>query len=124
MTSVTFRSWQDDRYLSLWEILSALGSLIENLQWQVQIEELAPGPGESRLETMVADTTLDTRELLDASRGDVQIIDGLLSGFKADEARFPYLTIRAVDSTWWDVDADDEAVIRTLRAHFPRIGMA
>jgi hypothetical protein len=124
MTSVTFRSWQDDHYLSLWEILTALGSLVENLQWRVQIEELAPGPGASRLEAIAADATLDTRELLDASRGDVQVIDGLLSGFKAGEARFPYLTIRAVDSTWWDVDADDEAVARTLRVRFPRIGMA
>src|SRR5579859_7327087 len=104
MTSVTFPSWQDDRYLSLGEILTALGGLIENLQWRVQIEELAPGPGSRRLETIAADARLDTREVLDAFRGGVQVIDGLLSGFKMDEARFPYLTIRAVDSTWWDVD--------------------
>jgi hypothetical protein len=121
MKRVTFKAWHGDHYLSLWDILTELRDVVENLQWRVRIDETAPSPQAERLEAIDHDAWLDTAGLLGIATRDVQVIDGEASGYKTAQSGSPYLTIRAVDSTWWDVESDDEGVTRTVMSRFPDV---
>jgi hypothetical protein len=118
MTSVTFPAWEDDRYHGLDEILAALDDLVRDLRWRVRIDE-STGPGSNGLETLSPDSWLDTQELLSATR-DVQLIDGHVSGFRSEDHETPYLTIRAVDSTWWDVESPDDVFAEFITKRHPQ----
>jgi len=118
---LTFRAWQGDRYLGLWDILTALEDVVANLQWRVRIDEMAPEPGANRLEEIGHDAWLDTAELLDVAANNVQVIDGQVSGYQSRDSASPHLTIRAVDSTWWDVESADEHVAEAVVDRLPDV---
>jgi hypothetical protein len=56
--------------------------------------------------------------LIDLARQGVQIIDGEPIAYRGGE-EVRWLVIRAVDSTWWDVETDDEEVLTRIQAAFP-----
>jgi hypothetical protein len=119
MSGVTWRAWEGDRYVTLGDILTALGDLARDLRWKVRVDDVAPGPGAARLEAVDPDTWLDTPDLIGVAGGeDVQVIDGEVAGYRAEALRAPYLVIRAVDSSWWDVESADDAVADALRSRF------
>src|SRR5258708_5728366 len=121
MKGVTLRAWHGDRYLGLRDVLAALGDRTENLQWRLHLEEIAPGPHSPRLEAMNPDAWLDTPTLLGIAEHDVQIIDGELSGYRPGQHDAPYVTIRAADSTWWDVESDDDDLTALVRHRLPDV---
>jgi hypothetical protein len=50
----------------------------------------------------------------------IQIIDGEFTGYlKGDES--PWITIRAVDSTAFDVESEDETVLARMQQHFKSV---
>ena len=107
---ITFHAWMDERYRTTAEVLSALG---DHLRWRLKVadansdaDELYNPPGEMETARML--------EFLD----DVQIIDGVLEGRRpGDEA--PYVLVRAVDSSWWDIESEDPVLLDAARAKFP-----
>src|SRR5215472_4560072 len=118
---LTFRAWQGDRYIGLWDIVTALEDVVANLQWRVRIDEMAPTPGPNRLDDVGPEAWLDTQELIGATANDAQVIDGQVSGYRSRSAASPDLTIRAVDSTWWDVESVDDDLAEAVVNRLPNV---
>jgi len=121
MNRLTFRAWQGDRYIGVRDILTALEDAVASLQWRVRIDEMASGPGPNRLQDVSPDAWLDTSGLLDATANDVQVIDGQLSGYQSRESASPHIIVRAVDSTWWDIESDDDDVAQAVVNRLPNV---
>src|SRR5262252_7321620 len=119
MIRMTFRAWQGDRYVSLWDILTALGGLVDHLRWRIRIDEAAPGPDSDQLVALSTYPWSDTPQLLRAAYHDVQVIGGQVVGYKQQQSEPPYVTIRAVDSTWWDVESEDDEIADLIMNRFP-----
>jgi len=47
-----------------------------------------------------------------------QVIKGVFEAHRANNYGTPLVTVRAVDSSWWEVYSDDSGVHQTLRAKF------
>jgi hypothetical protein len=118
---VAFRAWQGGRYIGLWDILTALDDVVASLQWRVRIDEMAPGPGSNRLEGIGHEAWIDTATLLDATANDIQVIDGQVSGYRSRDSASPHVTIRAVDSTWWDVESADDDLTEAVVNRLPNV---
>ena len=111
------RAWRCGGYLSLAQLLSMLTYRVRGLEWAVQLNEVAPEPGSAALESLKPDHLLTVDELLSIASPNVQIIDGLIEGRNRDGRTV--IRIRAVDSTWWDIEADDSSMIKELSDRFP-----
>jgi hypothetical protein len=116
MTGVTFPAWQEGRYVGLGEVLRALGiSDIAGFQWRLKLEELAPHPGAEEFEQASEREGISTPELLRLADAGTQIIDGQLLGFSLLTDTSPTLVIRAVHSTWWDIESENSVLLANAR---------
>ena len=80
--------------------------------WRRRDVEVAPAPTADRITSSRGEgASLGTDELCRLVRR-VQLIDGTLVG--AEPGEEPWVTLRAVDGTHWDVVTDDASVLRTL----------
>src|SRR2546430_821932 len=119
MSRLSFRAWRGDHYLGLAEFLSALGGLTADAWWELRLDEVAPGPQGTELESLAHKPRVGTRELILASFPDGQIIDGELRGYADSSATEPFITIYAVDSSDWDVECADEKLYAAVKAVYP-----
>ncbi len=58
-------------------------------------------------------------ELLGALPALMQVIDGELVGSEGDEK--PWVVVRAIDSSWWEILSDDPSVISAIRQRFRNV---
>jgi hypothetical protein len=58
-------------------------------------------------------------ELLSGISNLLQVIDGEFRAFEA--GREPWVTVRAVDSSWWEVESEDDTVLSAIRERFPNV---
>ena len=123
MKGLTFRAWRDDAPIWLGDLLLALGpEKVEQTRWEMKQLECAGDPLSARTLEGACDqgTRLSGTLLLDiAKQGHgVQGIDGELRGYQ--QARDdPWIVLRTVDSSWWDVECAANDVLETLRSHYP-----
>jgi hypothetical protein len=110
---ITFHAWTDEHYGTTAEVLGALGERLEHLRWRLEIDEANTDEPE-RFDQQKERETAQLIEFLD----DVQIIDGSLEGRRPGDDE-PYVTLRAVDSSWWDVESDDPRLLDAVRAKYP-----
>lgn len=102
------------------DILEALGEKAVRSQW------LAEGLwcfGDSEAEIMAlseASSAIPGNRLLGMARNLTQIIDGVFSGSEPDHNE-PWIVVKAVDSSWWEVWTDDAAALASLRERFRAI---
>ena len=112
-TGLSFAAWRDGDYVTLADLLRLLGETIRNYTWKAKIEEVAPHPKAEAFEAMLRNYALNTAELLAVADWDVQIIDGEVIGY-ADPEQTAAITIRAVDSTSWDILSPDPSILSTF----------
>lgn len=117
MGALTFRAWRDGRYVALGEILVVLGPRILDLSWTLRLVDVAPHPRAHHLEAVPPDKSLGTLELIHLVTPDLQIVDGEVTG--SADGLSPKVMIRAVDSTSWDIESDDVAVLSAIKYAFP-----
>lgn len=67
-----------------------------------------------------AGTLLDGAQLLALSRGVNQVIDGEFAGFFSGQDD-PWIRIRAVDSSFWDIFTDRDDILDRVRSRFQRV---
>lgn len=113
MEGITFRAWNDGRYIPLGEILLVLGSRILRFMWTLRLIEIAPHPRSHALEAVRPESSIGTLELIHLVTPDVQIIEGEVFG--SVDGLSPRVVIRAVDSTSWDIETDDEEILSEMR---------
>ena len=117
MKFVTFEAWCDSIYLPLAEILLVIREYISDLNWRIEIEEIAPEPGASALEERIENKQImSTHEVLSYLSPSLQIIDGVLEGF--DASNNSVVKIKAVDSMSWDVESVQEEILKILKEKF------
>ena len=117
MMAVTFSAWRDDDYIELLEILLVLGSDILDLVWEAHIEEMAPQSGTELFEQSVTGRRLDTLDLVRAAAAGNQVIDGVFKAY-GPRAESVVVTVRAVDSTSWDVESRLDKLRERLLSRF------
>ncbi len=108
METITISAWENDRYVSLPELLFLLGPTALDLRWELSVEDAAPGP-ESEALVALARRTMDGEranvvEVLTAFLPNGQLVDGQLVGYEDSESPSPVARFTAVDSTWWDIE--------------------
>ncbi|MEV0730627.1 hypothetical protein [Polymorphospora sp. NPDC050346] len=119
MNHIYVRAWRSDHYIGLAELLTTLGRITAEASWELQLDEVAPGPAGSEIEALTQRERVHTRELILAAFPDGQIIDGELRGYTDDTATEPYIIVRAVDSTDWDIECEDPKVYEALKIALP-----
>jgi len=99
------------------EILSAIGDPAVTSEWQIGDLDCF---GESYAELVAAYEAaqpLSGARLLDLARRITQVIDGeFVARLRAHDA--PWLVIKAIDSSWWEVWTDDQRARASLRKRF------
>ena len=118
MGRLSWRAWRGDHYIGLAEVLTVLGRITADARWDLELEEVAPGPEGAALEEVAQRPRVGTRDLILAAFPG-QIIDGTLRGYAGPDETAPFLILYAVDSSDWDVETSDEAAYAAVRAAFP-----
>ena len=118
MSGISLKAQRGDAYLSLAELLFVLGRPLLKLHWKTRVSKVA-GPEEvaARLTSVAEEDWLGTFDLLHLVTPDVRIVDGEVTGYDAQGERI--LNVRAVDSSWWDVETDDPEILQTLSEVYP-----
>jgi hypothetical protein len=114
-------STPDGRFLAadLIDILRLLGSRGMNAEWEISGVECAGGAAADELHRRgEARDRVPGGTLLKLAAEVTQVIDGVFAGYRSGETH-PWVVIRAVDSSAYDVKSDDEAVLARIRQRFP-----
>lgn len=119
MSRLSFRAWRGKHYIGLAEVLSALGRKIADAVWELRLDEVAPGPEGDKLRALAGGPRIGTRDLMVSAFPDGQVIDGELRAFASPDDAEPLLVLNAVDSTEWDLETADPAVLAAAREAFP-----
>ena len=116
MNKISLKAWRGNTYLSLAELLLTLNDRISNLKWKMKINEIGPGPGALALESLLPNQLVSTLELIHLVSPSIQIIDGIIEGWDSNGLLF--VRLRAVDSTWWDIETEDSQILRIITEKF------
>jgi len=123
MFGVTILDHSDSGVLSLdlKDILLLLGSQAESSEWQISQVEALGGVWAEKLQRLAdKGVRLPGKELVRLASTVTQIVDGIFRGYQRDESE-PWIVIQAVDSSAFDVQCDDNAVIRQIRQRFRNV---
>lgn len=102
------------------DILALVPPASGDSTWEVSDAEVVGTCAEALHGASDAGARLTDRQLRQIAAGITQTINGELRAYRAG-AREPWLVIRAVDSSSFDVISDDPVLIETLRARFERV---
>jgi hypothetical protein len=99
------------------DILKALGARALRSDWRA--EDLnCFGESDAELEALSeASAPIPGARLLDVAKRLTQVIDGAFLGTEPGASE-PWVVVKAVDSSWWEVWTDDVAAVATLRGRF------
>ncbi len=118
MQAITISAFRDGRPLTLEELLNALGAAGRSAVWRISNLEVAPGESAKRLHAVSDQGTVLTGDELFALAPGTQVIDGVFEASRVD-SREPWVRLRAVDGTSWDVVTEDVRVVRDFERLFP-----
>jgi hypothetical protein len=114
---ITFRMWHGDRLWTLGQLVSVLGTRAEtSLFTIVDSLDLELAGSESSTEILAwakRGSRISAERMRRVGEG-VQVVDGEIQGYEPDAAT-PWIRLRGVDSTYWDVATDDQNVLAHLR---------
>lgn len=115
----------EDRHLAfdLRDVLRALAPESLTAAWTISRPDdwdfEATGSGGKRLEELAETAaTIGGHELLALADDAVQVIWGNFDGKLPQNTRESWATVRAVDSSFYEVETDDESVITRLASRF------
>jgi hypothetical protein len=122
MTGLTILDRDERKVLAfdLRDILPLIGKKAYCSQWKVQNVEAIGGSGAEELHRL-ADENLPVSgdRLAELANATTQIVDGEFYAFLEDDR--PWLIVRAVDSSAFDIETDDPHILEALRERFSDI---
>ncbi|GAA2999958.1 hypothetical protein GCM10017559_21050 [Streptosporangium longisporum] len=116
-SGLTFQCWRDEGRVTLADLLTSLGSIIEGYRWRLVVDELL-SPRYQEITETAEGRLMETGQLIAMFGNDAQLIDGELTAHDADGSIVD-LTIRALDSTWWDVETTMQEVLDRISLLYP-----
>ena len=125
MVSLTIHDLDDRGVLAfdLRDLLRVIGPRAITAEWTITdpVESgfEATGPGGERLEALAeASAQIAGAELIAIAEDTQQVIWGDFAGKLPNVQNQDWVTIRAFDSSFFEVETSDEAVIEKLKSHF------
>ncbi|MFC5472434.1 hypothetical protein [Paraherbaspirillum soli] len=112
-------AWKANKYLSLEEILLAIGDSCKHLYWCLRVFEASTEPGTDALNEVNPEKAMSYSNLLNLVTPKLQIIDGEATAGDGNVSSERRVLIRAVDSTSWDIETNIPDVITKIRQSFP-----
>ena len=122
MRGVTIRDRGVDNTLSLdlIDILNILGPRADNTFWLVEGAE-STGPLSGVLHRLSdLGTKVTTARLREIASDVIQVIDGVFTGYSVEKSE-PWIIIRAVDSSAYDVETDDNDILSKVQGSFNEV---
>lgn len=103
------------------ELLDAVGASALSSEWKCSIAELISIESVESLESAYENAPrISGPKIRDLAAQTRQVIDGTFEAYRSEEYR-PWLILRAVDSTYWEVLSDDPAVLASVRKAFREV---
>ena len=120
ITLVAMGRRQPHRPFDLIDILYVIGEPAEASEWLCSGVE-CEGAGAERLHKLADQNQHISGSMLVQIAADVTCtIEGYFRAFQSSDGS-PWLVIRAVDGTEFDVESRDEGIIAVLKQHFPDV---
>jgi len=123
MKQLTIADKTADGVLSfdLRDIIRCLGAPAMESYWEIgQVECLGAGADAFYKQARQA-ARLSGRSLLRLADHVDQVIDGEFRGYRNVADREPWVIVRAVDSSAYDIESDDDAALNMLRRRFKEV---
>src|SRR5262245_15139740 len=105
--------------VDLRHVLTALGSRALSSDWRVR-NVWATGNATSALESLDDQQTVTGATLKSLAENVIQIIDGEFAAFDPGSVT-AWVIVEAVDSSYYTVRAEDDAVLETIRRSFQEV---
>jgi hypothetical protein len=122
MYTITITDKDADGFLSvdLVDLLRALAPIPEDVEWCVANLELASSTTDELYDIERRNATLTISQLDRLAHECGQIINGEITACSSG-TKTPVLVLRAVDSSAWDVSADDQEMLARVRRAFSQV---
>jgi hypothetical protein len=103
--------------IGLAELLDVLGERVLLSQWLVSdLNYISIDDNDIEAFASSQNTIIKGSELLASLSKLLQVIDGEFKAF--DQEELPWVVLKAVDSSWWEVIAQDTEVIKAIQKNF------
>ena len=109
-----------NQLVDLIDILALLGPQAEESDWEIADLECVGAAAEQLYQFAEENTRVRGCTLLQLAADVTQVIDGVFSGYRSGESR-PWVRVRAVDSSAYDVESDEEAVLTRMKQRFQEV---
>ena len=106
--------------VDLVDILQLLGSQAENSEWEISDVECVGSAADALHKLSDSKTRVPGHTLLQMAAHLTQVIDGEFIGCGEGEKQ-PWIIVRAVDSSAYDVQSEDEDVLAQIRCRFKEV---
>lgn len=101
-------------------ILELLGHDIKDSRWEITDVESVGASSDNLHELSDSRAVVTGEALMQLAKGLDQIIDGKFVGYHNGQ-NVPWVVIRAVDSAAYDVESNDEEVMRQIKQRFKNV---
>jgi hypothetical protein len=98
------------------DLLRVLGPRVGAVRWRCDVGQYVSWDDQA-IREFDHSQLIRGEDLLAAADNVRQIIDGEFEAF--DDEGLPWVLLRAVDSSWWDVETADPSVLKTIADQFP-----
>lgn len=107
--------------IDLIDVLRLLENEVLETQWTLSGVEALGGEAAEELHRLSdAQARVSGRKLIELATDVSQVVDGEFRGFR-NQDRNPWIIIRAIDSSAYDVFTEDEALLERLRNRFSNV---
>jgi hypothetical protein len=120
LLSITDKNERGVLQFDLVDILTAVMPYVADSVWTCSGVEAFGRRAEELHRCSEDKVSLDSSTLREIAAGLYQVVDGLFQAYHRDESS-PWLIIRAVDSSAYDVETDDERVLSAIRERFENV---
>ncbi|MBP0021155.1 MAG: hypothetical protein J7647_26835 [Cyanobacteria bacterium SBLK] len=112
----------EDNFLSvdLFEILTQIGSLVEESEWYLADLECFGESAEEMMDLADNKTHISGQKMLELSAQLTQIIDGIFTGHQQDREH-PWIVIQSIDSSAYEVFSTDQTTLSNIKQHFKNV---
>ena len=106
--------------VDLVDILHLLGSQAQNSKWEISEVECVGAAADALHKLSDSKARVPGHTLLQIAAHLTQVIDGEFTGYCEGEKQ-PWVIVRAVDSSAYDVQSEDEDVLAQIRCRFKEV---
>ena len=106
--------------VDLVDILHLLGSQAQDSEWEISDVECVGFAADALHKLSDSKTRVPGQTLLQMAAHLTQVIDGEFTGYCEGEKQ-PWIIVRAVDSSAYDVQSEDEDVLAHIRCRFKEV---